>query len=80
MDLGRTFAPSFCPFHFRIHLLLYAPSLPCLTVPSQRTIQVTRVLSPQLHREPKMLDESWQSRQGVEATVLTTITGIGADS
>lgn len=33
-----------------------------------------------LHGESKVLDESWQSRQGVEATVLTAITGIGADS
>lgn len=30
--------------------------------------------------ELKVLDESWQSRQGVEATVLTAITEIGADS
>lgn len=31
-------------------------------------------------RHHRVLDESWQSRQSVEATVLTAITAIGADS
>lgn len=63
-----------------ILLLMPSPYLLVATcpLPGNNTCSQSRGLP--LLRESKVLDESWQSGQGVEATVLTAITGIGADS
>lgn len=62
--------PSFYP-----SLLVVLPNVHTATCPLPESCPPPPVL-----RESKVLDESWQSRQGVEAIVLTAITGIGADS
>lgn len=56
-------------------LYLFAATRP---LPENNTAHWSYALP--LFREPKVVDESRQSREDVEATVLTAITGIGADS
>lgn len=56
------------------------PAPPCCYLSLQREQYKLPESCPPLFRESNVLDESWQTRQGVEATVLTAITGIGADS
>ena len=75
-------APLFAPYcSLSGHSLLDAlPHLLVATCPLPGNNTHSQSHGLPLHRESKVLDESWQSGQGVEATVLTAITGIGADS